>query len=394
MSYHLRMQEAVIARNPVQRRFAFFSATGYESLVSGRTRRLAEMLARLGHNVSFVELPGLRNAARSSFRFGPQSVPDPPVRVVRLCPLPGYLRLAGTWPARRWVAHTVRRLNEWVEDLDRSVLITSTPWWAPVIRSLPGALRCYDYIDHIQVQAGPGRLGIFREWDEALLGTSDVVTTVSEPLRNHLAARFAPDRIFLVPNGVLHEWIDSPAPPVAREMLARRPERTIAGFLGSLFEWIDFGLLEKVARNLPQVEFVLVGPTRRGVRLDALAGMDNVRRLPPVPFSDVPKVIKAFDVCLIPFCRDVVAECADPLKVYEYCALGKPVVSTVEFKAHGRPAPVAVAGTAADFAAAVEGAVARDSAERRAERIAFARRHTWEQRADAFIAATDAALGK
>lgn len=367
--------------------FIFLAATSFDSLLSGRTRRLAEALAARGHRVTFVELPSARNAARSPLRFGPRELAGSGIRVVRICPIPLRGRLAGTAVERQWAAFTARCLRRWIPELASGALITSTPWWSEVTARLPRRLSCYDYIDHLSVQAGPGRARLFAKWDVDLLGQCDLVATVSRPLLRHLEAQFTRGPIFLIPNGVQANWLDAPTKPVARASLTPRPERPLAGFLGSLYEWIDVELLIEAARARPGIEFVLVGPQRRGVKIDELLALPNVHWRPPVPFEQVPRVVRAFDVCLIPFKRDIIAEFADPLKLYEYCALGRPVVTTVEFQAEGPPPPAVVAPDAARFAAAVEAAAHGDSPQHQRDRVDFARRHTWEQRAEAFVAA-------
>jgi len=352
---------------------------------------LAERLARRGHEVTFVELPSLKVAASPPFRFGPRRAGSSGIRVIRLLPFPAYARRCRSRAAERWERRVARRLGEWIPHLDEAVLVVPTPRWVPVAERLPAALRCYDYIDHVDVQAGPGGSEVFREWDEALLRASDLVLAVAEPLREHLLGRVAADRVSLVPNAVPEEWFDRAPEPVPRASLVRRPDRPIAGFLGSLFEWIDFELLARAARSLPEVELVVLGPTRRGVSVGALDGLPNLRRRGPVPYSRVPATLAAFDVCLIPFRRDRIAEYADPLKVYEYCALGKPVVSTVPFGPAARRAPIAVAESAEAFAAAIRRGTEENDAAAREARLAYAAEHTWEKRVDELLAAVERA---
>jgi len=264
-------------------------------------------------------------------------------------------------------------------------VIASTPRWAAVVREIPCALRCYDYIDHVAVHAGPTGDARIKAMDEELLRLSDLVTAVSEPLCVEVAARFDPNRVFLVPNAVPGEWLEKEMVAYPRSKLVRDPRRTLAGFVGSLFEWIDIDLLVEAARRAPDVEFVLVGPTRRRVSMARLYALPNVRRFPPVPFSMVPSLVLAFDVCLIPFKKDVVSACADPLKLYEYCALGKPVVSTVPFTTGGTPAPITVAATPAAFVQAIQRSIVEDSEASRRRRVDFARAHTWQRRAQQFL---------
>jgi glycosyltransferase involved in cell wall biosynthesis len=334
--------------------------------------------------VTFVELPSVRTAVTGRFRFGVHN--DGDIRIVRLPPLPRLVRRKLTALEPCWLSHAAAWLKDWIPGLDRAILLASTPWWANLVERLPRALCCYDYIDHVSVHAFGWDQQQFAEWDERLLRASDLILTVSQPLATHLAERFPSDRIHLVPNGVRGEWVDSAAEPWDRARLTSRPDRLLVGFVGSLFEWIDFDLIVEVARRLPDVEFVFVGPTRRQVPLDPILGLPNVRYLPPAPFDQVPALIKAFDVCTIPFKRDIVSLYADPLKIYEYCALGKPVVSTVAFLA-AESAPVNVAETPEAFAAALVAARDQDSPARRKTRTDYARRHTWEARAQAMLKA-------
>ena len=79
-----------------------------------------------------------------------------------------------------------------------------------------------------------------------------------------------------------------------------------------------------------------------------------------------------------------VSACADPLKLYEYLALGLPVVSTHPFG--GARAPVIVADTLDDFAQGIRTAL-EGIGTGVEERREYAKLHTWQRRTDQFIAA-------
>ncbi len=376
-------KEAIVSEPALP--FVFFAGTSFGSVLSGRTRQLAEALDGRGHSVVFVELPSLRNTLDGKLRLGRYRPADSRIDIARLAPLPRFIRSRSDRAARLWLRYASRALHRWIPELGDAVVVTSTAWWAPLVERLPARVRCYDYIDHIQVMAGAAPLEEFQAWDRALLERSDFVTTVSEPLRVHVEPIVGSERIHMLPNGVRSEWVDSPVEPVPRENLSPRPDRPLVGFLGALFEWIDVDLLAATAREMPDTEFVFVGPTRLGVSVSALKALPNADCLLPVPFSVVPSVIQAFDICLIPFRRDRIAECADPLKVYEYCSQGKPVVSTVGFCIHEERAPITVATTTQDTVRAIRTLLEKDRPDARRERIEFARRHTWERRADDLV---------
>jgi glycosyltransferase involved in cell wall biosynthesis len=71
------------------------------------------------------------------------------------------------------------------------------------------------------------------------------------------------------------------------------------------------------------------GQFKENVDLAKRCGVsDRVTFTGMVPYSQVPKYISAMDVCLIPFKLNAISESALPLKLFEYMACEKPVIST------------------------------------------------------------------
>jgi glycosyltransferase involved in cell wall biosynthesis len=95
----------------------------------------------------------------------------------------------------------------------------------------------------------------------------------------------------------------------------------------------------------------------------------------------MPAFIERFDVCLNPFRRSRVADSVNPLKVYEYLALGKPVVSTpmeaLRLEDAGRM--VAFAEGPGDFARQIEACLREDSPAAADERRQAALAYSWER---------------
>jgi glycosyltransferase involved in cell wall biosynthesis len=132
----------------------------------------------------------------------------------------------------------------------------------------------------------------------------------------------------LVPNGVeLAHFAAAARPetPIAPEVEAL--PRPVVGFVGTLQYWIDFDLVRFLALARPRWSFVLVGSRGRLGRVERVEGLPNVRLLGARPYRDLPGFLRGFDVCLNPYVLDDVARHASPLKLYEYLAGGKPVVS-------------------------------------------------------------------
>ena len=103
----------------------------------------------------------------------------------------------------------------------------------------------------------------------------------------------------------------------------------IVGYYGAMAKWLDYDLLKAVAAQLPDVDFVLIGK-KYDESYDA-SGIDsvpNIHFIGPVAYQDLPQYSAKFDVCTIPFVVNSITNATSPLKLFEYMASGKPVLTT------------------------------------------------------------------
>ncbi len=184
----------------------------------------------------------------------------------------------------------------------------------------------------------------------------------------------------LVPNGVDYEHFARTDLAVPEEM-AGLP-RPIIGFSGAVDAYkLDFGLLAEMARMRPQWSFVLVGKV--GVCDDtaeaALPTAPNLHYLGFRSYDILPAYVAAMDVGIIPYAINAYTEGVSPLKLYEYLAAGKGVVTTPLPFADAAGPLVRVAADASQFVEALEDELAHP--EREADRRAAAVANSWSERA-------------
>jgi glycosyltransferase involved in cell wall biosynthesis len=147
---------------------------------------------------------------------------------------------------------------------------------------------------------------------------------------------------------------------------------------------VDVELLMHCAKGLPDATFVLVGPVKRHrVKVAPLEDLSNVHLLPPCPHSEVPAIVAALDVCLIPYRMTAYTKGLSPIKLYEYLALGKPVVATDLPYLQREAAHIHIARTAQDFLTALREVLAHPpTTEDRARWRAAAEAHSWQDQVD------------
>ncbi len=198
------------------------------------------------------------------------------------------------------------------------------------------------------------------------------VAAVSQVLLDRLAPT-APNRV--VPNGIaVEEWARPAAPP--SRFTALPGPRLL--YVGTLDDRLDTGALRHVATRFTGASVVLVG-TEVGNSLASLRGLPNVHILPPVPRAEVAALVHAADACIMPHRRTALTEAMSPLKLYEYMAGGRPVVATDLPPVRGVDPRIVVVSAGADFADAVESALARGPLSE-TDRLAFISENSWSSR--------------
>lgn len=187
--------------------------------------------------------------------------------------------------------------------------------------------------------------------------------------------------VHLVPNAVdMTLFQRKLVVPHLPEDLAMIP-RPRVGYVGVLNDKIDIPLLRALVERLPHIHLVLVGPDllRHHAPQRSLLDHPRIHRLGFKPPHLLPLYIKGLDVALMPYRLNRWTAHIDPLKLYEYCAVGLPIVGT-PIPAVKHVDAFVYTGEGTDFVEAVTRALAEEDETLRQKRQAFAARNTWEER--------------
>ena len=373
--------------------FVILSTQDWDALPT-RKHRFARWWAEEGNRVLYVEqqmhwagwLADLRHQFSRAWRWleGPrQAAPNLwvftlPV-VMPFFQMSGLVNRANNAFLLPVLRTQLRRLG-----FERPVLWTYTPHSADFVGRMGERAAVYECVDDFTAAKGLVNAAVVGQLERRLIEAVDLLI-VTHPALLEARAEGA-HRTAVVPNGVDAEYLAraaDPDLPVAGAVASLK--HPVIGYLGGINYWIDTPLLARIAREHPDWTVVLVGPAALMADLEPLRGLPNVVMTGRVPYEDIPRYVKAFDVCVNPYVLDGVAEHCSPLKLYEYIASGKPVVSVDMPEARRFARLVAIARDADHFVRLVEEAV--DSPDgRAAERMAEAQRHTWRSRFEAVSA--------
>lgn len=182
-----------------------------------------------------------------------------------------------------------------------------------------------------------------------------------------------------VDHGVDFDMFDAAGRSAVRPMELKGIQPPLIGFYGNIDgNTVDRGLLESICRLRPKYSFVLVGDMSR--EFESLKAIPNVVAIPRQPYQRVAQFGAAFNVCLMPWLENEWIEHCNPVKLKEYLALGKPVVST-PFPELRRSGSFCLEASGAEaFAAAIDKALADDHPTEQNRRRAWASQHTWDEK--------------
>jgi glycosyltransferase involved in cell wall biosynthesis len=264
--------------------------------------------------------------------------------------------------------------------LRRPILWGYVPQAEALIDTLDPSLLVYHCVDDISAHALIDS-DSFLAAERRFAGRADLVLASAPKLAQRM--RTLSHNVLYAPNVAdtdLFAMALEPGEPDSDMARLPAPRLAFTGAISAIK--LDIDLLLALARSHREWSLALVGPVGLGdprADVSALAAEPNVHLLGARAYEQLPAVLRAADVGLIPYARNELTSSIFPMKVYEYLAAGLPVVATA-LPALDEVSDVTAADDEASFVAAVERELADDTPDRRAARSRRAREHSWQAR--------------
>jgi teichuronic acid biosynthesis glycosyltransferase TuaH len=199
----------------------------------------------------------------------------------------------------------------------------------------------------------------------------------------HLLERLDPTGLGLVvPNGIVPmEW---QKPGIAPAWLQALPHPRIL-YTGAIHFRLDVEAVRQVAERFRHGSVIFMGPVVSPDVGRQLSVIPGVHMQEPVESRElIVAVTSNVDVCIMPHHRNLLTESMSPLKIYEYCAAGRPVAATDISPVRGIHKHVVLVQDNRTFADGVEQALALGPINE-PDRCAFIAANSWARRHDAIL---------
>ena len=270
------------------------------------------------------------------------------------------------------------------------VLVVTYPQYRSLIPLLCPTLSIYynldDYADN-----WPNHADRMERWENETVATADLTICIAEHRAEQLRARVAAKaaQIYHLPLGATPRFMSEPGERVSPDPeLLRRIPRPRVGHVGALNWRFDYEFLARVARELPQIQFVLGGkvPGDSDGAPAWLEGLRRARELSNVHFigwvehDAIGKYLRAFDALFMCYSECRFNRNASPAKLWDYLGSARPVVAndrnpeTLLWRE-----VIRIGANPEAFAKAITDALAEQGDELSARRLEIACAHTWDK---------------
>ncbi|MEM7348382.1 MAG: glycosyltransferase, partial [Chloroflexota bacterium] len=356
----------------------------------GSRQQIARQLAQRGHKILFV------NIARTihSFVSDPSGTRQALRRLGQVSQIDDNLSVYTPWPLLPiYYNPLINSINQPLFLADLRRLLKRLNWQIDVLWSywpntayLIGRLRervsVYHCIDDFVAVGYPlTTRNAIASMEAKQCRKVDLILTRTVGL-NTLKKEYNPNT-HLLPGGVDLTHFNPEVTRHARADVKDLPSPRV-GLLGTIDDRVDVPLLTYCAQALPDITFAFVGPVKHHrVNLSTLTNLPNVHLLPACTYAEVPAIMNAFDVCLIPYLLNSYTRALSPIKLYEYLALGKPVIATELPYLMREADTITIAKSPSDFVTAIQTALTLPiTASEKADRRAVAAQQAWSHQVD------------
>ena len=193
----------------------------------------------------------------------------------------------------------------------------------------------YEYIDDLNPNlAGTDELpvNVKEKYDMVMQDPSSLVVVTADALQRDVMSKRGSQKLVYSSNGVdynhFHNRVDSNYVFEKEFLDIIQLGKPIIGYYGALAKWFDYDLIKYLA-NTGKYEIVLFG-----IKYDdsyEKAGLDQVEHvhfLGAREYKVLQNYAQKIDVLTIPFLINDITKATSPVKLFEYMAANKPIVTT------------------------------------------------------------------
>lgn len=185
----------------------------------------------------------------------------------------------------------------------------------------------YEYVDDINRElSGEEMYNILTERHTMILKDNPNIICTATKLYDQIEKK---DNCILISNGGDYEHFKSNEHSIPNELLElKNKHKYLVCYYGALASWFDYALIKKIATD-EEIGIILIGQDYDStLEKSGILEHKNIYYLGKKNYEDLPKYGHNIDTFMIPFVINEITNSTSPVKLFEYMAMGKPIVTT------------------------------------------------------------------
>ena len=252
------------------------------------------------------------------------------------------------------------------------------------LRKILKSVDCfvYDYLDEMHIDLnGRETRDLRARHAEAIAHPKTIVSVSAKSLEAKVRLLKPESNVLYLPNACNFQHFEN--------SINNETKQITIGYFGAIASWFDFELILKVAQSFGECRIKLIGQDYDGsISKYDLSSTSNIDLLPPIDYLKLPSEAK-FDIGILPFRVNAITLATSPIKIFEYLAMGLPVVSIDLPECREIPG-VLIAANHAEFVEQIRVAITQlDNPIYVNSRKDYAKTQTWEGRVKSLVSVID-----
>ncbi len=293
-------------------------------------------------------------------------------------PMLPFLNIPGTKSINKLSVYSTvnKRLNNL--GMQSPIVVITAPNASDYIGLFKGLRTVYYCVDDFAEWPGLNKK-LVQQMEKELIRKSDILIATSQNLFNKLSGQGK--EVHLLTHGVDFDLFNNTQGE--EHALLRNIPKPRVGYFGLFDDRSDKDLIEAVAKKMPDISFIITGNIETDV--SSLKGRENIFLTGSIPYKELPAMAKGWDVCMLPYKLNKLTDAIQPLKIKEYLATGKPVISTPIREALKLKDYVALAERVDNWQTEIRRLLNGISLEMQKDREVYLKAESWEGKADKFF---------
>ena len=229
-------------------------------------------------------------------------------------------------------------LNEELNKMDipKYIQLYSTDWKLSV-KNIEDYINdgykfIYEYIDHLSPElAGTKNLpqNIIEKYEYVMNNENVYVVTTADELAKDVKEKRGEKNLAVSSNGVDYNFFQHFENYKIEDDLLKifNNGKINICYYGALAKWFDYDLIKKIAKT-QKYNIILFGIKYDEAFDENINGEENIYFMGPRDYKVLKYYAKKCDILTIPFILNDITKSTSPVKIFEYMALHKPIVTT------------------------------------------------------------------